>query len=157
VDFASQYAVLAKFNNWTQFFPVGAFQRNNASIGVVIRFPFFNAAQHAHAEAMDAEAIRARREADATKNQFSQETLKLEHSVQQLAAAQEVAELEYEIAKSDVDAVEIGMNSGNQTVHHAANARMQAAAKYDALEDADFQLLRARIGLLRVTGGWKAG
>ena len=152
VDFASQYAVLAKFNNWTQFFPAGAFQRNNASIGVVIRFPFFNASQHAHAEATDAEAVRARREADATKNQVSQETLKLEHAVQQLAAAKEVAELEYEIAKSDVDAVEIRMNSGNATVHDAANARIQSAAKYDALQDADFQLLRARIGLLRVTG-----
>ena len=152
VDFASQYAVLAKFNNWTQFFPAGAFQRNNASIGVVIRFPFFNASQHAHAEAADAEAIRARREADATRNQVSQETLKLEHSVQQLAAAKEVAELEYEIAKSDVDAVEIRMNSGNATVHDAANARIQSAAKYDALQDADFQLLRARIGLLQVTG-----
>ena len=157
VDFASQYAVLAKFNNWTQFFPVGAFQRNNASIGVVIRFPFFNASQHAHAEAVDAEAVRARREADATKNQVSQETLKLEHSVQQLSAAKEVAELEYEIAKSGVDAVEIRMNSGNATVHDAADARLESAAKYDALEDADFQLLRARIGLLRVTGeleGW---
>src|SRR5215469_16218909 len=157
LDFASQYAVLAKFNNWTQFFPVNAFQRNNASIGVVIRFPFFNASQHAHAGAVDAEAVRARREADATKNQVSQETLKLQRSIEQLAAAQEVAELEYEIAKSDVDAVAIRMNSGNATIHDAANARIQSAAKYAALEDADFQLLRARIGLLRVTGeleGW---
>ena len=153
VDFASQYAVLAKFNNWTQFFPVGAFQRNNASVGVVIRFPFFNASQHAHAQAADAEATRARKEVDATKNQVSQQTLKLQHSVQQLAAAKDVAELEYEIAKSDLDTVEIRLNSGNATVHDAANARIQLGAKYDALQDANFQFVRAQIGLLRVTGG----
>ena len=41
VDFATQYAVLAKFNNWTQFFPNNVFERNNATVGVVIRFPFF--------------------------------------------------------------------------------------------------------------------
>jgi outer membrane protein len=153
VDFASQYAVLAKFNNWLQFFPTKAFERNNATIGVVIRFPFLNASQHAHAEAVDAQAIRARREVDATKNQVSEHTLKLEHSVQQLAAAKEVADLEYQIAKSDVDSVEIRMNSGNATVHDAANARLELAAKYDALQDANFELLRAQIGLLRVTGG----
>lgn len=152
VDFATQYAVLAKFNNWAQFFPSGAFQRNNASLGVVIRFPFFNASQHASAQAADADALRARKEAEATKNQVSQETLRLQHSVQQLGDAKEVAELEYEIAKSDLNAVQIRMNSGNATVHDAANARAQEAAKYDALQDADFQLLRARIGLMRVTG-----
>jgi outer membrane protein len=152
VDFATQYAVLAKFNNWLQFFPTRAFERNNATLGVVIRFPFFNAPQHAHADAADADAIRARKEADATKNQVSQETKKLQHSVEQLTAAKEVSELEYEIAKSDADAVEIRMNSGNATVHDSANARTQMAEKFTALQDANFQLLRARIGLLRATG-----
>lgn len=152
VDFAAQYAVLATFNNWQQFFRAGAFQRNNASIGVVIRFPFFSAAQHAHAQQADAEAVRARSEAESTKDQVSEQALKLQHSVQQLAAAKEVAELEYEIAKSDVDSVVIRMNSGTATVHDAANARVQMDAKYNALQDADFQLLRARIGLMRATG-----
>jgi outer membrane protein len=152
VDFATQYAVLAKFNNWLQFFPTKAFERNNATLGVVIRFPFFNAPQHAHAEAADADAIRARKEADATKNQVSRETLRLQRSVEQLTAAQQVSELEYEISKSDADAVDIRMNSGNATVHDSANAHTQMAEKYSALQDANFQLLRARIGLLRANG-----
>jgi outer membrane protein len=151
VDFATQYAVLAKYNNWLQFFPQ-SFERNNATVGVVIRFPFFNAPQHAHADAADADAIRARKEADATKNQVSQETKRLQHSVEQLTAAKDVSQLEYEIAKSDSDAVEIRMNSDNATVHDAANARTQMAEKFTALQDANFQLLRARIGLLRATG-----
>jgi len=151
VDFASQYAVLAKFNNWVQFFP-RAFERNNATIGVVIRFPFFNAAQHAHAEAADADAIRANHEVELTKNQVSQETLKLQRSVEQLKAAQEVSELEYEISQSEADAVEVRMNSGTATVHDAANARAEMSAKYGALQDANFQLLRARVALLRSAG-----
>jgi outer membrane protein TolC len=152
VDFASQYAVLAKYNNWIQFFPVGAFQRNNASLGVVIRFPFFSASQHAHAQAADAEALHARKDLEATKNQVSQETLRTQHSVEQLAAAQEVSELEYEIAKSDVTSVDIRLNSGGATLHDAANARTQMAEKYNILQDANFQLLRARIGLMRLRG-----
>jgi outer membrane protein TolC len=152
VDFASQYAVLAKFNNWLQFFPTKAFERNNATIGVVIRFPFLNFSQRAHAEAADADAIHANKEVEVTKNQVSQETLKLQRAVQQLTAAQEVSELEYEIAKSNVDAVEIRMNAGTASVHDAANAGTEMTEKYSALQDANFQLLRARVGLLRATG-----
>jgi outer membrane protein TolC len=156
LDFATQYAVLATFNNWTQFFPAKAFERNNATVGVVIRFPFLNFAQKAHARAADAEAIHANKEVEVAKNQVSQETLKLQRAVQQLTAAQEVSELEYEIAKSDVDAVDIKMNAGTASVHDAANARMETAEKYSALQDANFQLTRAKIGLLRATGELEA-
>jgi outer membrane protein TolC len=152
LDFASQYAVLAKFNNWTQFFPTKAFERNNETVGVVIRFPFLNFSQKAHARAADADALRANKEVEVAKNQVSQETLKLQRAVEQLTAAQEVSELEYEIAKSDADAVDIKMNAGTASVHDAANARMQLTEKYSALQDANFQLQRAKIGLLRVTG-----
>lgn len=152
VDFASQYAVLAKFNNWLQFFPTNSFERNNATVGVVIRFPFFNPSQHAHAEAADAEAVHAKREVDSAKDQVSQQTLKLKRSVEQLDAAQKVSELEYEIAQSNVDAVQIRMNSGTATINEGANARAELSEKYNALEDANFELLRARISLMRVTG-----
>src|SRR6266851_6211255 len=152
MDFATQYAVLAKFNNWTQFFPTKAFERNNATIGVVIRFPFLNFSQKAHAEAADADAIHAKMEVEVARNQVSQETLKLQRAVQQLTAAQEVSELEYEIAKSDADAIEIKMKAGTASVHDAANSRTEMTEKYGALQDAIFQLLRAKIGLLRATG-----
>ena len=152
VDFASQYAVLAKFNNWLQFFPTKAFERNNATVGVVIRFSFLNASQHAHAEAADADAIRANKEVESTKNQVSQETLKLQRSVEQLKAAQEVSELEYEIAQSNVETIQVRMNAGTATVRDGAGAQTEMSEKYSALEDANFELLRARIGLLRATG-----
>jgi outer membrane protein TolC len=152
VDFASQYALLAKFNNWVQFFPQKAFERNNATIGIVIRFPFFNASQRAHAEAADADALRARKEVENTKNQVSQETLRLQRTVEQLAAARRVSQLEYEIAKSNVDAVLIRMNSGTAGVHDAASARTEMSEKYNALQDSSFELSKARIALLRATG-----
>ena len=152
LDFATQYAVLAKFNNWTQFFPTKAFERNNATVGVVIRFPFLNFSQRAHAQAADADAIHATKEVENTKNQVSQEVLKLQRSVEQLKAAQDVSQLEYELAQSNVNAVEIRMNSGSAGIHDEADARTDLAEKFGSLEDAKFQLQRARIGLLRATG-----
>lgn len=152
VDFATQYAVLAKFNNWTQFFQSKNFERNNATVGVVIRFPFLNFSQKAHAEAADAEAIHAKQEVEATKNQVSQQTLKLQRTVEQLQAAQKVSELEYEIAQSDSEAVRIRMNSGTATIVEGAQAESQLSQTYDALQDANYALLRARIGLMRAEG-----
>ncbi len=151
-DFATQYALLAKFNNWAQFFQQGAFQEHNASVGVVLRFPFFNPSQRAHAQAADAEAVRAKKQVEATKNQVSQQTLKLRRSVEQLDAAQKVSQLEYEIAQSNVDAVQIRMNSGTATIDEGANARAELSEKYNALQDANFELLKARVNLLRATG-----
>ena len=64
--------------------------------------------------------------------------VKLQRSVEQLAAAQEVSELEYELAKSNSEAIAIRMSSGTATVHDAADSRTQTFEKYNALEDENF-------------------
>ena len=150
VDFAAQYAILSRYNNYDEFYQT--FERNNATVGVAIRFPFLNPSQHARAQAADATALRAKKDAQAARNQVSQETLKLQRSVEQLAAAQEVADLEYQVAHANVETAQVRMNSGAVTIHDLDDARTQADERYDALQDANFQLERARIALLRATG-----
>jgi len=151
-DFAAQYALLATFNNYNVYFRQGTFQANNVSIGAVIRFPFFNPTQRARAQAADAEAVQASKKVEATRHQVSEQTLQLQRSVEELAAAQDVARLEYDVAKSDLNAVEIRVDAGNATIHDADQARTQTQERYNALQDANFQLERARILLLRATG-----
>jgi outer membrane protein TolC len=157
IDFASQYALLATFNNYENYFVPGSFQQHNATIGVAMRFPFLNQSQRAHAQAADAEAIHAKKDAEATRNQVSDEVLRLRRSVEQLDAAQQVADLEYQIAESGLQAAQIRMNSGSATIHDAEDARVLVTERFNSLQDADFELERARIGLLRVAGdlpGW---
>ena len=150
VDFAAQYAVLARYNNYDQFYKT--FERNNATVGVAIRFPFLNFSQRAHAQAADAEALRAKSDVQSAHNQISEQTLKLQRSVEQLSAAQEVAELEYRLAQSNVESINIRMNSGTSNIHDAADARMEASEKFMALQNANFEVLRARVVLLRASG-----
>jgi outer membrane protein TolC len=156
VDFAAQYALLATFNNYQHFFQPGSFQPNNATVGVEIRFPFFNPSQRAHAEAADATALHARKDVETTRNQVSEQTLKLQRSVGQLAAAQQVVDLEYQIAKSNLDATQTRVDSGSATLHDLDDARSQVNERYDALQDTNFELQRARISLLRATGELEA-
>ena len=149
-DFAAQYGLLARYNNYDEFFKT--FQRHNATIGVVLRFPFLNPSQHARAEAADATALKAKKDAEAAKNQVSEETLRLQRSVEQMAAAQEVADLEYRVAQSDLQSLQVRLDAGTVAWHDVQDAREQSSERYNSLQDANFQLARARITLLRATG-----
>jgi len=152
VDFAAQYALLASYNNYQDFFRQGSFQQHNATVGVVIRFPFFSPTQRARAEGARAEAVRSRKDAETAKNNVSEQVLNLQRSVEQLAAAQQVADLEYQVAKANLDAVQIKLDSGTATLHDQYDAQQQAEGQFGILQDANFDLERARIRLLRATG-----
>ena len=167
LDFAAQYALLSKFNNFQNYYipskpcttslgtflcPTGAFQQNNATVGVSIRFPLFNASQRSRAQAADADAPKATKQAEATRNQVSEETLRLQRSVTQMQAAREVAQLEFEIAQKTVDAVKTRMDAGTSTLHDLDDARSQASERFIALQDLTFELERGQLGLMRATG-----
>ena len=160
IDFAAQYALLSTINNYQNYYVRGSFQSNNATVGVAVRFPIFNAAQRSRAQAADADARKAKSQAEAARNQVSEETLRLQRSVTQMQAARDVAELEYEIAQKNVEAVQTRMNSATANLHDLDNVRTQASERFIALQDVTFELERSQVSLLRATGdleGWALG
>lgn len=150
VDFVAQYGLFAKYNNFDDFFRT--FQRHNATVGVAIKFPFLNYAQRGHAEAADAEALKARKLAEGVKEQVSSETLRLQRSVQRLAAARDVTRLEYQLARSDVDAARAKVEAGTASLRDEQAARVAENERYAAFLGASFELDRVHIQLLRATG-----
>jgi len=150
VDLAGQYAVLSKYNNYEEFFKT--FERNNLSIGVVIRFPFFNATLHAAADAAKLDAIKARSEARRVKEQVSEDTLKLQRSVAQLIAARDVAQLEHQLAESDIETTRARIESGTASLKDEQNARVTEHERYTAFLSSSFDLDKAQVQLLRQTG-----
>jgi outer membrane protein TolC len=149
-DFSAQYARLSTYNNYDQYYR--KFQANNATIGVSIRFPFFSAPQQARAQAADAAALKAKQQAEAARNQVSEETLKFQRAVDQLAAAREVAQLEYQVAQSGLEATQTRIDAGTATLHELADARAKSNEQFLAFQDADFEYQRGRLNLLRATG-----
>ncbi len=167
IDFAAQYALLSKFNNFQNYYipsqpcavtgisvlcATNNFQQNNATVGVSIRFPLFNASQRSRAEAADADAMKAAKQAEAARDRESEETLRLRRQVTQMEAAREVAQLEAEITEKTVIAVQARMDAGTATIHDLDDARSQAGERFIALQDVTFELERAQLGLLRSTG-----
>jgi outer membrane protein TolC len=167
VDFAAQYALLSRFNNYQNYYipsrpcvtslgeflcVTSSFQQNNATVGVSIRFPLFNASQHSKAEGADADALKAKKQAEATKNQVSEDTLRLQRTVAQMQAARDVAQLEYEIAEKTLTSTKTRMDAGTANLHDLDDARAQASERFITLQDVSFELERAQLGLLRSTG-----
>ncbi len=152
VDFSAQYARFSTFNNYTRYFPPHTFQVDNATIGFALKIPLFSASQRARAEAAEAGALKAKKQAEAALNQVAEETLKLQRAAEQLEAAREVAELEYQLAQSGLEAAQTRVDAKTGTLHELADARVQAAERYLLFQDADFEYRRIRMNLLRATG-----
>jgi outer membrane protein TolC len=167
IDFAAQYALLSKFNNFQNYYipskpcvtslgeflcVTNSFQQNNATVGVSIRFPLFNASQRSRAQAADADALKATKQAEAARAQVSEETLRLQRSVAQMQAAHDVAELEYELAEKNLTAVQTRMDAGTATLHDLDDARSQSSERFITLQDVTFELERSQLGVLRSTG-----
>jgi outer membrane protein TolC len=150
IDFGSQYAMLAKYNNYETFY--NKYERNNYTIGVNIRFPFVNPSQRAAAHAADADAVKFRKQAEIARNNVQAETLRIQRSLVQLAAARDVAKLEYEVAQADIETVHAKIVSGQGTSRDEEQARIDANAKYAAYLDANYNLVSAQMQMLRMTG-----
>jgi outer membrane protein TolC len=151
VDFSAQYARLSnQINNYGTYYV--HFQPNNATIGVGVRFPIFNASQRALAQATDLEALKAKKQAEATRDRVSEETLKLQRAAEELEAARDVAQLEYELAQSGLEAAQTRIKAETGTLHQLSDAQVQASEHYLLFQDAEFEYQRARLNLLRATG-----
>jgi outer membrane protein TolC len=150
VDFAAQYANLATFNNYDAYYK--HFQPNNATVGVSIHLPFLNLAQHARVQEAQSEALKATTQAEASRNQVSEETLRLQRSVTQMQAARDVGELEYEIAQKNIEAIRTRMTSATANLHDLDNAQVQASERFITLQDVTFELVRSQVALMRATG-----
>ena len=154
VDFAAQYANLADYNNYEAYYK--HFQPNNATVGIAIHLPFLNLAQHERAEEAESEARKATKQAEAARNQVSEETLRLQRSATQMQAAHDVAELEYEIAQKNIEATRTRMDSGTTNLHDLDDAQAQASERLITLQDVSFELERSQVELMRATGDLEA-
>ena len=149
IDLVGQYALLAKFNNYDEFYR--KFQRNNATIGVAIRVPLLNFAQKARAAQAEADALKVEHQAAAVRSQVSAETLKLQSVVNQVTAARDVAQLEFELARADTNTAESNVQAGKATLGDVAAARLAEEEKFGTVLDATFELQKSQLQLLRAT------
>jgi len=149
-DVATQYAYLARYNNYDQYFL--HYTANNFAGGLNIRFPIFNSVQKARAQEAEADAHLAEKQVELTKNRVRENTLKLQRSLRELAAARDVARLEWQVSQGEQEAVKARVQTGEANTRDQQNSELDTDDKRAAYLDAEFALSRAQLQLLRMTG-----
>jgi outer membrane protein TolC len=156
--FGGQYSRFATFNNYQEYFG-NHFQYNNFGAGVQITIPFFDATRRAKARESAAEAVAAEAQADQTRDTANEETLQARRAVDEITAEQKVAEIQSELAKEQLKAIDAELTNGPgapgaQPVAPSAaqKAHIDEREKYEDLLDANFSLMKVELNLLRMTG-----
>jgi outer membrane protein TolC len=157
IGFGGNYSRFSEINNYEEYYL--RFQHNNFEAGLQITLPLFDASRRAKERESAAEAARATAQADQARDQSSENIVLLRKSLEELAAQKDVAELQSELAQSQLDAVMIQINAPSPapgaaplTPREEQQARIEVSRRAEDALDANFELLKAELGLLRATG-----
>jgi outer membrane protein TolC len=145
-----QYNVLAKFNNYDEFF--NKFQRHNVVAGVQIRIPIFAAHTSPGIAAAQANLAAAELAVEAERSQVSMEARQRARQSRETETAREVARLELELAQQSLGVLQAQFNEGRASLRDLEVSQLEQNDKWLAFLDAEFAHQQAQLELMRVTG-----
>jgi outer membrane protein TolC len=132
---------------------------NNYTIGISFTIPLLDLSHRGKARESAAEALHARIEAEQASRQNDMSIILLNDSLRELDVVAEIAQLKKEIAAEQVKSVEIQIKEGNgasqtpQTSPRSEQlAKIDERQKYIEAEDANFELNKARLNLVKALG-----
>jgi outer membrane protein TolC len=150
VELVSVYSLLAKFNNYAQFFQT--FQRNNLNAGVQVQMPIFSARTKAAIGLADVNLQVAKAKLENKKNQVSADVRKKTRRLREMDAAKEVARLQLQLAQQSVSALQSQFDEGKTNLRDVERARLEESDRWMAYLDATFQRQQSQLELLRTAG-----
>ncbi len=155
VTFGAQYGRVSPIENVSEFYNLHG-NYNTASVGLQIQLPMLDRVRKAAAQQATADAARTLNDLEGLRFDEEQGRRKLLRSLPELAAAAELAQLERQIAQSELSSTLVQMKQSGGgtpvTPKEEMNARIQERQKYLDYLDAGLQLQKAEISWLRQTG-----
>ena len=151
VDLVAQYGLFARFNNYDDFFR--RFQRNNGQLGVSIQVPIVAgpAAQARQAQA-DSESARLRLEMNHRRNSIALSTRRAYQDIRTAESLREVAKLDFEAARAHSGVILANFEEGKASLRQMEEARFDENEKWILYLDAQHNLEKRRLALLKETG-----
>jgi outer membrane protein TolC len=150
LELVGEYSVLAKFNNYLEFF--NKFQRNNFNAGVQVQVPIFSAKTKAAVGLAQVNLEAAKANLAGQRSQVSAEVRQKTRRLRERDAAKEVARLELQLAQQNVAVLQSQFTEGKLNLREVERARLEENEKWMAYLDANFQRQQAQIELLKTAG-----
>lgn len=150
LELVSIYSVLAKFNNYQQFFT--HFERNNYNAGVNVNVPIFSAKTKAAIGLAEVNLQAAKQDLTNKRVQVSTDVRQKTRRVREMDAAKEVARLELQLAQQNLAVLQSQLEEGKVNLREVEHARLDENEKWMAYLDANFARQQAQLELLRTAG-----
>jgi outer membrane protein TolC len=150
LELVSTYSLLAKFNNYDEFF--SKFQRNNFNAGVQVQVPLFSPRTKESIGLAQINLQTAQATLASKKTQVSAEVRQKTLQLREKDAAKEVARLELQLAQQNIAVLQEQLNEGKVNLRDVEKARLDENDKWMAYLDADFQREQAQLDLLKTAG-----
>jgi outer membrane protein TolC len=150
LELVSTYSVLAKYNNYLEFF--NHFQRNNINAGIQMQVPIFSAQIKANIGLARVNLDAARVKLANTKSEVSADVRLQTRHLRERDAAKEVARLELQLAQQNVAVLQLQFGEGKLSLREMEKARLEESEKWMAYLDANFQRQQAQLDLLKTAG-----
>jgi len=152
VDLVAQYAMLAQFNNYAEFF--SKFQRNNGEVGVSFQLPILaGSGVSAQVAQSETDAAHLRVEMANARNRIAADLQQSFRDVRRAEGAANVARLDLDLAREQLSVDLAQMEEGRLTLRDVEEARAAEDQKWITFYDAEYALEKARWNVLRLTGG----
>ncbi len=127
IYFEGQYSRFAKYTNIQDYY--FRFQQNNAAAGVQITIPVYDMVHRAKQRESMAEASHALHEADMIRDQFLDTRLRADHTAAELNARVEVASLDQQLAKQNLDVLMVQLKTGSGNLSGPADDPQRRAER----------------------------
>ena len=150
LELVSIYSVLARFNNYTEFF--NHFQRNNYNAGIDVQVPIFSAQIRANIGLAQVNLDAAKASLSSKRTELTADVRQKTRRVRELDAAKEVARLELQLAQQNVAVLQAQFGEGKLSLPEMEKSRLDENDKWMAYLDANFQKQQAQLDLLKTAG-----
>lgn len=152
IDLVAQYALFTK-QNYEQFFPANKFQRNNAQLGASITLPLLmGSASKAYAEQAATDLEKLRVQLEQARSRILSNTRRDYQQSQKAEEIQKLARMQLDLAREQTNVLLAQYNEGRLPLSRLEQARAEESDRWIALYDAEAQVTRTRLAILRETG-----
>ena len=150
LQLVSVYSLLAKFNNYDQFFKT--FDRNNFNAGIQMQVPIFSAQIRANIALAQVNLDVAKAALANKKTEVSAAVRVKTHRLRERDAAKEVARLELQLTQQNLAVLQSQFSEGRINLREVEKTRLEESDKWMAYLDANLLRQQAQLDLLQTAG-----
>ncbi len=151
VNLVAQYSLLAKYNNFQQYFQ--KFSRNNVQLGASFEIPVLaGRAGKAYAAQSEAEAAKIRTEVSRTRNRITSDLRRAYQELRHADSTREVSRADLDLAREQLSLDLAQYDEGRAPLARVEESRATENEKWLAYYDAQHVAELARLNVLRQTG-----